>query len=103
MNDLYTTPGFPQRPGLTEEEKKKVDAYIKKNRVTKCPGMGSFKLTALNIAKYMKWLNNVGIPQKTKLGYVPLKNSHEDVTPRKKNERRKAYFRKYYQRKKRTK
>ena len=92
-DDTFITPLFAPRNGLTEEEQKKVEAFIQTNGVTRCPGMGSPELKERHIARYLKWLESLSMPLKRRFGFLPRKN--EDRCGEEPD--RRAYYRQYYQ------
>lgn len=81
-------PTFPPKTGLTEEEQRKVESYIKTHGVTPCPSVGSPELAALNTKKTWAWLEALKESVKVKWGFVPLKHPDRTEKERKEHKRK---------------
>ena len=95
MNEWPTL--VPKR-GLTEEEQRKVEAFIKSGRMKICPPPFSLELIAIGVARGRQWAETLTDAMKIKLGMVTL--LRPERTEKEKRERKKEQEKAWHRKKK---
>src|SRR5258708_492994 len=91
-------PMFAPKRGLTEEEQRKVEAFIKSGRMKICPPPFSLAMIAIGVARGRQWAETLTDAMKIKLGMIPMKRPER--TEKEKKEHRKQREREWHRKKK---